>query len=581
MYESLFTIVGLGEVSKEKPHGEYYASIFLKEYANLADAKVSEDEKVTDFIELFGGEKYQLNVTASSSIVAKWHSFGCGGNRITPPDLGVGETVLVVKYKGYDEYFWIKVFSEPDKRIQESVTFAFVAKSDKSENAEAEDYLSSSYRFTVDTVNKEIRLRTSKVNEEFCEYSFLIDTQDGKVILEDDLGNILRLDSQDDSFYLHANKDIIKRADNNGYVHLKKNSLVKVEGKETIYLKEGRDVHIEGTQTELVEKGFSVISGSTMSFRAKENFNLETDGKFGLKIVDKIEQKTMSDLVLQANQNIGITSSGGEVVIFAGAGITLFAPKIDLIAGAINAGAITCAALSVGGAAPTPPQIPMANPEGVQSKVGDDVKKNVEDAMKDLDERTKTPAEEEGDEEGSGSGGSGGSSGASASASRTSRTTPRGGSPWDNETKPQQPDTNPKSQDVVMDVKGKYSLSTVGTMEMTSNTTAKLSGKAGVAIEGTAGLTLKGANGDLLDNLYSIISSICTALDTPVPITSPAGPGTTVPVGQGAIISTTAQNLFTAFKGSAAGIALREKTLLDFADEEPIDEDKNPKLPGF
>lgn len=580
MVTSLFNIVGLGEVSKEKPHGEYYASIFLKEYANLADPKVSEDEKVNETINLFGGEKFQINVTTSSSIVAKWHSFGCGGNRITPPDLGVGETVLVVKYKGYDEYFWIKVFSEPDKRIQEAVTFAFIAKSDKTENAEAEDYLSSSYRFTVDTINKEIRFRTSKVNEEFCEYSFLVDTQDGKVILEDDIGNIIRLDSQDDSFYMHLNKDIIRRADNNEYQHVKKDVIVKIEGKENIYLKDAREAHLEGSNTEFIEQGYSVISGSTMSFRAKENFNLETDGKVGLKVVDKIEYKTMSDLNMQANGNIGITSNGGEIVIFAGGGITLFAPKLDLIAGAINAGAITCAALSVGGAAPTPPQIPMAEPEGVETSVGDDVKKNIEEVMKDLDERTKTPAEQEGDEEGGG--GSGGSGGGTASAStRTASRQSRSGSPWDNETKPQQPDTEPKTKDVVMDVQGKYQLSTVGTMEMTSQTTAKLSGQAGVSIEGTGGLCLKGANGDLLDNLFTIINSICTALDTPMPITSPAGPGTTVPLALGATISSNAQGLFTAFKGSASSISTASLSLLDLMEDENIDEEKYPKLPGF
>jgi hypothetical protein len=123
-------------------------------------------------------------------IVARWTAFG-QSNRITPPDVIKGETVMIFRVSDSDEYFWTTLMNEPSIRRQETVCYVFGNLPDGIKAFDKD----SSYWFEVSTHDKYIKLHTAKNDGELAAWDISLDTNKGILVITDNAGNDLTLNS--------------------------------------------------------------------------------------------------------------------------------------------------------------------------------------------------------------------------------------------------------------------------------------------------------------------------------------------------------------------------------------------------
>lgn len=578
MFKDSLQQVGIGIVTANKPSGEKFAEIFLLEQAQLSKEEVNSKEKETITLDLADGTSKQITVEDSFKVMAKWLRIG-DSQRITPPDLVIGQHVMVYNKPGYDEFYWVKLYEENDIGLQEVVTYGFIAKN-KNDKAEVDpSYMEKMYRLTISTKDGEIRFKTTDANEEQTTYNFWIDTFNGNFGFEDKQGNFTMFDSVNGIKKTNITKGYNSRIGETINQYILKNLTTKIDGEHNLYVGSIASMELKGDY----------------NFKGSGAYNFDNNGDYNIKNVGIIQFKTMKEMIFQSNQDYTILSNGGKVTIISGSGISISAPTIDLV-GVVNCGTLSCGALSVGGAAPQPPTLKQVNIPGAKMD-------NFKDALKVLDEETKV---EEKEKESDGGG--------SSAKSRSARDGESNGEseeekdPWKDETKPKEPESLKEPDKSVSnyekeceinakagmktDVKGKYGVTSVGVMSFETRAEMKMKSQiakieASIAtIKAEGGLSLQGANGDLMDLLSNVVEVICTAIDIP----HGSGSGPTVPTMAGTTAAQSLKPLLAAFKGGATrsiqatsfrarslGLPLQEEKLK--TPEEIIEELKSLKIP--
>jgi len=137
-------------------------------------------------------------------ITAKWFNF-LTPNRLTPPNICAGETVMLWRYDNTDKYFWTNVYNELDLRKLEKATFVFSNK----RKIGNKNLLNQLYSFTVDTINKYVKLHTDDGDGELTTYDIEIDTDKGVLTIVDGRGNLIELDSEADKVTITTNKEVV------------------------------------------------------------------------------------------------------------------------------------------------------------------------------------------------------------------------------------------------------------------------------------------------------------------------------------------------------------------------------------
>lgn len=201
---SHLTFYSLGIVTSDKARNSDKIKVYPVEDLPMIDGKV------TDFL-----KKYDVNMPDAKGVVksskaegtavieASWISLGVS-NRMSSPDVIKNETVLLLKYSDAEEFYWITIFREPKIRRLETVLYAF---GNLVASLVPWDKLTS-YWFEVSTHDKHIKLHTSKSNGEPFEYDVTIDTRNGYIEIKDDIGNVIKLDSKENTIDMTANKEI-------------------------------------------------------------------------------------------------------------------------------------------------------------------------------------------------------------------------------------------------------------------------------------------------------------------------------------------------------------------------------------
>lgn len=138
------------------------------------------------------GRHYQSNVKASVSIKAKWLRFG-DSNRLTPPDVRRGEAVMIFQFGDADKYYWITLKQDSNLRKLETVIWAISATRNESHATDADH----SYYLEVSSHNKLVHFHTSKADGEPFAYDVQINTKTGCILITDDAGNFISLDSSE------------------------------------------------------------------------------------------------------------------------------------------------------------------------------------------------------------------------------------------------------------------------------------------------------------------------------------------------------------------------------------------------
>lgn len=143
---------------------------------------------VNTSLKTLDGTTVQRKVTTANHIVADWY-----GQRHYPyaPQIRAGEQVLIRQFSNSDKYFWEAMGRDRDlhqtDRHRIEVGAVSATQTSSLDNTKTDD---NTYFFELDSVNKKLQLKTSKVNgEPFC-WTFQFDTQAGTCVLSDDSGKI-------------------------------------------------------------------------------------------------------------------------------------------------------------------------------------------------------------------------------------------------------------------------------------------------------------------------------------------------------------------------------------------------------
>lgn len=148
-------------------------------------------------------DKVQVSkLEGDNYLLAKWLPYG-QSNRISPPDVIKGETVLIFRFSDTDEYYWTTLFNNPSIRRQETATYVY-GNISKGRVPWGKD---SSYYFEISTHDKHIKLHTSKNDNELCSYDIVLNTDKGFLIIEDNLKNSIMFDSKLNKFTFNPNEE--------------------------------------------------------------------------------------------------------------------------------------------------------------------------------------------------------------------------------------------------------------------------------------------------------------------------------------------------------------------------------------
>jgi hypothetical protein len=141
------------------------------------------------------GAAYSTQVASSSTIKAEWLREG-ESNRVSAPDVRRGARVKLYQFADSDRYYWTVCGDDSSLRKLETVTHAWSGTQDESAKPDP----SNSYFFQVSTHTGLVTLTTSKANGESHAYGIQLNTREGYLRIQDDIGNYLVLDSTQNLF---------------------------------------------------------------------------------------------------------------------------------------------------------------------------------------------------------------------------------------------------------------------------------------------------------------------------------------------------------------------------------------------
>lgn len=210
---SMFRRVMIGVAAENKKLGSDLLVITSHEKLGFIDGEIVDRVDPMEYETVNSDGKVVAGTAfVSDNITAKWLP---STNRRTPPDVQRGEMIEVYQYASNDEYFWRSMGKDDRLRRLETVVIGISANPNMDQNGLDLDNM---YFLEVSSHQKTITLSTSQKNGEFCTYDFQFDMANGKVVLQDNLGNYGFLDSKNTHIklqnqlgtYFELNKQDIK-----------------------------------------------------------------------------------------------------------------------------------------------------------------------------------------------------------------------------------------------------------------------------------------------------------------------------------------------------------------------------------
>jgi phage baseplate assembly protein gpV len=138
------------------------------------------------------GAAYNVEVQTTVSIKCEWLPM-FGSNRMTPPDIRRGESVIVYRFGDTDKFFWATLFDDMHLRRLETVIYGISGTASNDADLTADNM----YFFEWSTHKKIVHLHTSKANGEPFAYDIQINADYGCITITDDAGNYISLDSKE------------------------------------------------------------------------------------------------------------------------------------------------------------------------------------------------------------------------------------------------------------------------------------------------------------------------------------------------------------------------------------------------
>lgn len=274
---SQFHFYSKGVVAKNKELDSKTIYALPIEIVNFVDGELNSllEEKIESGEDKYGNE-YYVKVKTDNAVEAKWLPTT---NRRTAPDVRRGERVILFRHSDSDELYWQSEGMDDHLRKLETLVWSWSDTQD--ENKDSTDP-ANAYSLEISTHTKQITLKTVKENGESFAYTIQINTNDGRIVVTDDVNNYIELDSAKTKITLH-NKDTTKIVlDKKNIFHYAPDSIhskaVKditfkctnftvdaskdftVKAGKTVSLKAGADASVEGTTSALLKCGASSIA---------------------------------------------------------------------------------------------------------------------------------------------------------------------------------------------------------------------------------------------------------------------------------------------------------------------------------
>lgn len=184
---SKFEIYSFGYVASDFKEDSPYLSVTPIETLPTTNGDPNSKSGVKgSFTNIHGGIDNFTSVK-STTISAKWLPWN-SSNGIAPC-MHAGEMVLLLRYGGGDNFFWVSISNDIKSRAAEKVILMASA-------APSRGTADNNYYYTLlDGINKCFRIHTSNANGEICGYDIDIDGATGTLVIQDTLNNEITLNS--------------------------------------------------------------------------------------------------------------------------------------------------------------------------------------------------------------------------------------------------------------------------------------------------------------------------------------------------------------------------------------------------
>lgn len=126
----------------------------------------------------------------SGNVTATWMP---DSNRKTPPNIRRGERIKIYQFGSNGNYYWRSSGLDDHLRRLETVVFGINANPGEGQDGANPENM---YFIEWSAHKKMITLSTSKKNGEFCTYDVQFDMATGKIVIQDDQGNHILLDTK-------------------------------------------------------------------------------------------------------------------------------------------------------------------------------------------------------------------------------------------------------------------------------------------------------------------------------------------------------------------------------------------------
>lgn len=200
-----YRFYGIGVATTDLVRGSWEITVNLSEQNSMTNGDINKKTDSNVSTPDANGVPRKVASKSGRTVPARWLPF-CTPNRITPPDIVNGETVMVWKYADVEGgYFWSTMMMEAELRRLEHVVYAY---SNLPGGRAAFDE-NSSYWAKWSTQDKLIHIHTSNNDGEPVAFDIVIDTRNGQIIHQDSLGNNTILDSPSSTFQIKTNNEFL------------------------------------------------------------------------------------------------------------------------------------------------------------------------------------------------------------------------------------------------------------------------------------------------------------------------------------------------------------------------------------
>lgn len=292
MDASQYQIHSIGIAATNKALNSHEIEVMPIEVLPYLDGEINQNPTVQEAQGVdAAGVSYTTKVVSDNVVTATWIG---STHRRTPPDIRRGERVVLWKFGDTDKYYWSSMGRDDNVRKLETLIFTVSDTTDESKDSTDP---ANCYSLEVSTHRGNITLHTVKTNGEPYAYTFQFNTKDGRVVLTDDVGNYVGLDSAKTLIHLE-NKD-------KTMFELNKQDI-------NFYAPKNLKGDVGNNATLTVGKNIDITAGTNISASAGTNVNI----------------KAGSEAVVDGGA-MAMLKSGGSFIKFTPAGGTIKAPKME------------------------------------------------------------------------------------------------------------------------------------------------------------------------------------------------------------------------------------------------------------